>query len=236
MREYERKKGNTKEALYYFQKALDCHVVEISPWTYYNLAKYYFDLWNKLRDDFVNKYEMDLIKYFKKYQDLGCIEITTSGVTHGFSPLLATDSNLNAQFKVGQDTTKRLFGKKAMGAWLPECAYRQGYEYVGILENAPSNKCRFRDLDEVTKNRIIQYRKFNKEWNVGKRPVIWAWCIALCVLILFSLLLPFLWIVLLPLLIVYLVMCFGPWRGICFDEDDAWYELNYERLKREKII
>ena len=41
------------------------------------LAKYYFDLWNKLRDDFVNKYEMNLIKYFKKYQDLGCIEITT---------------------------------------------------------------------------------------------------------------------------------------------------------------
>ena len=66
--------------------------------------------------DFVNKYEKNLIKYFKKYQDLGCIEITTSGATHGFSPLLATDSNLNAQFKVGQDTTKRLFGKKAMGA------------------------------------------------------------------------------------------------------------------------
>ena len=41
------------------------------------LAKYYFDLWNKLRDDFVNKYEKNLIKYFKKYQDLGCIEITT---------------------------------------------------------------------------------------------------------------------------------------------------------------
>ena len=85
-------------------------------------------MWNKLRDDFVNKYEKNLIKYFKKYQDLGCIEITTSGATHGFSPLLATDSNLNAQFKVGQDTTKRLFGKKAMGAWLPECAYRQSYE------------------------------------------------------------------------------------------------------------
>ena len=38
---------------------------------------------------------------------------------------------MNAQFKVGSDTTKRFFGKKAMGCWLPECAYRQGYEYVG---------------------------------------------------------------------------------------------------------
>ena len=117
------------------------------------LAKYYFDLWNKLRDDFVNKYEKNLIKYFKKYQDLGCIEITTSGATHGFSPLLATDSNLNAQFKVGQDTTKRLFGKKAMGAWLPECAYRQGYEYVG-----KDGKKHWRPAIEVTlQNNDIHY-------------------------------------------------------------------------------
>ena len=72
-----------------------------------------------------------MIGAFKKYQDLGCIEITTSGATHGFSPLLATDANLNAQFSVGSQTTKKLFGKKAKGCWLPECAYRQGYEYVG---------------------------------------------------------------------------------------------------------
>ena len=117
------------------------------------LAKYYFDLWNKLRNDFVNKYEKNLIKYFKKYQDLGCIEITTSGATHGFSPLLATDANLNAQFKVGQDTTKRLFGKKAMGAWLPECAYRQGYEYVG-----KDGKKHWRPAIEVTlQNNDIHY-------------------------------------------------------------------------------
>jgi len=95
------------------------------------LAKYYFDWFNNVKDTFVNKFGSDLIGNFKKYQDLGCIEITTSGATHGFSPLLATDSNLNAQFKIGSETTKRLFGKKAKGAWLPECAYRQGYEYEG---------------------------------------------------------------------------------------------------------
>ncbi len=94
------------------------------------LAKYYFDWYSNLKDNFINKYKKDLISAFKKYQDLGCIEITTSGATHGFSPLLATDSNLNAQFKIGSDTTKRLFGKKAKGCWLPECAYRPGYEYT----------------------------------------------------------------------------------------------------------
>lgn len=93
------------------------------------LAKYYFDWFTDIKNSFINKYNRDLVGHFKKYQELGCIEITTSGATHGFSPLLATDSNLNAQFKVGSDTTKRLFGKKARGAWLPECAYRPGYKF-----------------------------------------------------------------------------------------------------------
>ena len=65
---------------------------------------------------FINKFNKDLIAGFKKYQDLECIEITTSGATHGFSPLLATDTNLNAQFKVGSDTTKKFFGKKQKAA------------------------------------------------------------------------------------------------------------------------
>ena len=117
------------------------------------LAKYYYDWFNHIKDCFVNKYNKDLIAAFKKYQDLGCIEITTSGATHGFSPLLATDSNLNAQFKVGSDTTKRLFGKKAKGAWLPECAYRQGYEFVG-----KDGKKKWRPAIEVTlQNNDIEY-------------------------------------------------------------------------------
>ncbi|MFI3300175.1 MAG: 1,4-alpha-glucan branching protein domain-containing protein [Candidatus Gastranaerophilales bacterium] len=117
------------------------------------LAKYYFDWFNHVKDCFINKYDKDLIGQFRKYQELGCIEITTSGATHGFSPLLATDSNLNAQFKIGSDTTQRLFGKKAMGAWLPECAYRQGYEYVG-----QDGEKKWRPAIEVTlQNNDIEY-------------------------------------------------------------------------------
>ena len=76
------------------------------------LANFYYDWFKKIKNQFL-EYNCDLISQFKKFQDLGLIEITTSGATHGFSPLLATDTNLNAQFKVGSDTTKRLFGKKA---------------------------------------------------------------------------------------------------------------------------
>ena len=117
------------------------------------LAGFYFDWFTKIKNSFVNKYGKDLIGAFAKYQDLGCVEITTSGATHGFSPLLATDANLNAQFKVGSDTTKRLFGKKARGAWLPECAYRPAYKYTDSQGN---EQCR--PAIEVTlQNNDIEY-------------------------------------------------------------------------------
>ncbi len=117
------------------------------------LANYYHIWFKNIKDSFINKYNKDLIAAFKKYQDLGCIEITTSGATHGFSPLLATDANLNAQFSVGSQTTEKLFGKKAKGAWLPECAYRQGYEYIG-----KDGKKKWRPAIEVTlQNNDIEY-------------------------------------------------------------------------------
>lgn len=94
------------------------------------LANYYFDWYSNVKNDFINKYNKDLITAFKKYQDLGCIEITTSAATHCFSPLMATDSNLNGQFKIGSEASAKLFGKKSRGAWLPECAYRPGYEAI----------------------------------------------------------------------------------------------------------
>jgi len=117
------------------------------------LAKFYYGWFTGIKNDFLNKYNKDLIAEFKKLQDNGCIEITTSGATHGFSPLLATDANLNAQFKVGAESYKRLFGRKARGAWLPECAYRPGYEAT-----SPDGKKYHRPAVEVAlQNNGIEY-------------------------------------------------------------------------------
>ncbi len=117
------------------------------------LAKFYYGWYSNIKDNFMNKYNRDLIAEFKRLQDLGCIEITTSSATHGFSPLLATDTNLNAQFKVGAESYKRLFGKKARGAWLPECAYRPGYEAT-----SPEGKKYHRPAIEVfLQNNDIEY-------------------------------------------------------------------------------
>lgn len=117
------------------------------------LAEYYFNWYSNTKNDFINKYNKDLIAAFKKFQDLECIEITTSAATHCFSPLMATDSNLNGQFKVGSEASKKLFGKKSRGTWLPECAYRPGYETV----DAQGNKY-WRPAVEVTlQNNSIEY-------------------------------------------------------------------------------
>ena len=117
------------------------------------LAKFYFDWYSNIKDCFLNKYNRDLIGAYKRFQDLGCIEITTSGATHGFSPLLETDSSLNAQFKTGADSYKRLFGKKARGAWLPECAYRPGYD----VTTTQCNKYWRPALEVTLQNNEIEY-------------------------------------------------------------------------------
>ncbi len=89
-----------------------------------HLAKFYLNWFQKILSDFQNRWGRDICAGFKKYQDLGAIEITTSAATHCFSPLLATDSSLYLQFKTGVDSYKRIFGKQPRGVWLPECAYR----------------------------------------------------------------------------------------------------------------
>jgi 1,4-alpha-glucan branching enzyme len=95
------------------------------------LAKWYLNHYGSLLRDFTNKYNCDLIGAFKELQDAGCIEITTSGATHGFSPLLATDESVNLQFKAGVESYKRHFGRAPKGVWLPECAYRPERQDIG---------------------------------------------------------------------------------------------------------
>ena len=89
-----------------------------------HLARFYLNWFQQILDDYQNKWNRDVLAGFRKYQDLGAIEITTSAATHCFSPLLATDSSLKCQFKTGVDSYKRHFGRAPRGTWLPECAYR----------------------------------------------------------------------------------------------------------------
>lgn len=89
-----------------------------------HLARFYLNWFQSIRRDYHERWNRDIIAGFKKYQDLGAIEITTSAATHCFSPLLETDSSLYGQYKTGVESHKRHFGRQPKGFWLPECAYR----------------------------------------------------------------------------------------------------------------
>ncbi|HEY9713175.1 MAG TPA: 1,4-alpha-glucan branching protein domain-containing protein, partial [Chroococcales cyanobacterium] len=89
-----------------------------------HLARFYLHWFQQIRRDYHDRWNRDLLGAFRKYQDLGAIELATSAATHCFSPLLETDANLFAQYKVGVDTYKKHFGRAPKGFWLPECAYR----------------------------------------------------------------------------------------------------------------
>ena len=66
----------------------------------------------------------DIIRGFQHFYDSGAIEIITCGATHGYFPLLGTDSSIRAQVRTGVETHERYFGRKPRGIWLPECGYR----------------------------------------------------------------------------------------------------------------
>ncbi len=66
----------------------------------------------------------DIIGAFRQLQDDGRLELITSAATHGFLPLLARDESVRFQITVGHDEHERMFGKRARGLWMPECAYR----------------------------------------------------------------------------------------------------------------
>ena len=74
--------------------------------------------------DLYNSIDGDIIGAFKELSDDGRLELITSAATHGFLPLLGLDESIRFQLAVGHAEHERLFGKRAAGLWMPECAYR----------------------------------------------------------------------------------------------------------------
>jgi 1,4-alpha-glucan branching enzyme len=66
----------------------------------------------------------DIIFGFRHFNDKGDIEVFTCAATHGYFPLLGTDSSIRAQVRTGVETHKKHFGKRPRGIWIPECGYR----------------------------------------------------------------------------------------------------------------
>ncbi|MNW97110.1 1,4-alpha-glucan branching enzyme [compost metagenome] len=93
------------------------------------LARYYVDLYRKTRHTFVDKYKGNLVTAFKKFQDMGVLEIVTCTATHGFLPLMrVTPQAVRAQIMVAAESYEEHFGRRPRGIWLAECGYYPGVD------------------------------------------------------------------------------------------------------------
>jgi len=94
------------------------------------LALMYRQRFNSLRETYF-AYGRNVVGAFRKFQELGKLEIITSAATHALLPLLANHPpSIRAQILVARDHYRRCFGCDPRGIWLPECAYVDGVETV----------------------------------------------------------------------------------------------------------
>ena len=91
------------------------------------LAKFYLDYYQRVLSTFNERFERNIVSVFKRLQDEGYLEITTSAATHAYLPLLERDSSIYGQLQTGKTSYKRHFGVDPSSVWLPECGYRPAY-------------------------------------------------------------------------------------------------------------
>ncbi len=73
----------------------------------------------------------DVLAAFRRFQELGVLELITCTATHGLLPLMATDASRRAQVAIAAAVHERHFGRRPRGIWLPECAFAPGVD--GLL-------------------------------------------------------------------------------------------------------
>lgn len=106
------------------------------------MAKFWEEYYQKIETFFTDQFNEDIAGAFKALQDREILEIITCGATHGYLPLLSTDSAIDAQIKTAIASYKRIYGRRPRGIWLPECAYRPGYEWKNPVD--PNAQSRYR--------------------------------------------------------------------------------------------
>ncbi len=95
---------------------------------YHDTAWMHLHRFLEIRDCFL-KYDCDLTRAFKDFQDRGYLEISTCGATHGFLPFhTAFPEAVKGQIETAVLDYEDTFGTGPKGIWLPECAYVPGLE------------------------------------------------------------------------------------------------------------
>ena len=98
----------------------------------HELACFYFHRFGETRAFFVDEWQRDLLKAFRKLRDTGVLEIIACAGTHGLLPILQQQAPeaARAQILIGRDAYVEYFGAGPAGFWLPECGYSPGLETI----------------------------------------------------------------------------------------------------------
>ncbi|MBF0536972.1 MAG: DUF1957 domain-containing protein [Nitrospirae bacterium] len=95
------------------------------------LAIFYNQRFRDTRSFYINDLNCAPLSGYRRFMDLGKLDIITCGATHGFLPLLSVNPQaVEVQIGVAVETHTRHFGRPPSGIWLPECAYYDGLDEV----------------------------------------------------------------------------------------------------------
>jgi 1,4-alpha-glucan branching enzyme len=94
------------------------------------IAHMYLGMFKNARYVFEEQYGRNLVAAFKKFQDLGKVEIITCAATHGFLPLMPNQKAVRAQIMVAVEQHTKHLGMPPKGIWLPECGYYEGLDEI----------------------------------------------------------------------------------------------------------
>jgi 1,4-alpha-glucan branching enzyme len=93
------------------------------------LAHWYQAWLISTRARYVERYGCDLVRGFLELARAGGLELITSAATHGFLPLLRTETvAVDAQLRVARQAFRAVAGGFPAGLWLPECGYFEGLD------------------------------------------------------------------------------------------------------------
>ena len=95
---------------------------------YHTAALMHLRRYRRCRDLFLG-YGGDLAKAFKRFQDLGNLEICTCVGTHPMLPLWTSEASaIRGHCLAAAQSHLEIFGRPSGGVWLPECSYTPGVE------------------------------------------------------------------------------------------------------------
>lgn len=119
------------------------------------VALFWRDWYERISRFYIDELHSNIISAFRKLQDSGSIEITTSAATHSYFPLLSRDESIRMQVYQGKHVYARHFGRQPAGFWLPECAYRPGYIWTRPIGQPKSYKRQ--GVDEILGEAEFKY-------------------------------------------------------------------------------